>query len=85
MTEVEARAAGLVQVTEYGLPGRQIETVHGEVEYGEWCRAEAKRLEAAGRKTAIVEDGRRVALFGSALPERPKGQHGGARWGQEGA
>jgi len=67
MIEPEAIAEGLVAVTEYGLPGRPIVTVHGLIDFGEWCREEARRLEALGRRTAIVERGRSVALFATAI------------------
>lgn len=69
MNELEALAAGLVAVTEYGFPGRPISTVRGPVDFGEWCRDEARRLETLGRRTAIIERGRSVALFATAIQD----------------
>lgn len=65
MTSEEAKAAGLVQVTEPAYPGSVVKTARGDVEYGEWLRGEARRVEAAGRRTVVVQDGRLAALFAS--------------------
>lgn len=69
MTEREAKVAGLVPVTEFGIPGRVLQTSHGEVDYGEWLRGEGRRLEALGRRTAVVTVGRRCALFATPVPK----------------
>ena len=55
--------SGMVQVTEWCLPGTMVPTVVGNVEYGEWVRREGERVQAAGRRIAMVENGQQLALF----------------------
>jgi hypothetical protein len=73
MTEQEARKAGMVPITEWAFPGSRIETVRGAIEFAEWVRQEGDRIQAAGRKVAIVCQRRQIALFGEPHPNlRPE-------------
>lgn len=63
MTQEQALAAGLVPLTEFSFPGVPVQTVRGTVDFAEWLRAEGERVRSAGRRVAIVSNGRRVALY----------------------
>jgi len=64
MTPQEAKAAGLVPVTEKECPSIKIETAYGEVLWSEWCKREVQRFLAAGRVAKVIEhEGKTLAVW----------------------
>ena len=71
LTLKDAKAAGLVEMSEADYVSTKIPTTQGEMTWAEWCKREVQRLREAGRKADIVETGNKWAVWVSPLPPLP--------------
>lgn len=63
MNSEEAKAEGLVEVT-YPLDvAALVEVVGGTVTAIEWCKREAERIGKTGRRSEVVRDGDKCAVW----------------------
>lgn len=67
-TPGDAKAQGLIAVTEDGALNERVETIDGTYDYAEWCRREALRLAQAGRRALVAYSGTTCAVWAEPPP-----------------